>query len=112
MRKEASNDNRPICRHISKVNLALASHWNCRGAFATAWWVEMATKTLDLDTLLLVRFFPKCIDCVKGHLGPEVESIEQEAAEDRYYDIKVTRCGHCNIPLRGEYLWNELFSVY
>lgn len=52
---------------------------------------------------ILQQHFPKAIDCINGHLGPEVTSTEQELADDRYYDIEVTRCGHCNIPLREEY---------
>ena len=57
---------------------------------------------INLD---LLTIFPKAEDCLNGHLGPEIEFMEQELADDRYYDVKVTRCGHCNIPLGGKYVW-------
>ena len=59
-------------------------------------------KSIDTNAIIL-KMFPLAVDCVKGHLGPEVESIEQELDDDRYYDIKVKRCGHCNVPLSQEY---------
>ena len=52
---------------------------------------------------LFYEHFPKAKDCLNGHLGPEVESMEKEIDDDRYYDIKVIRCGHCNVPLSQEY---------
>jgi hypothetical protein len=56
---------------------------------------------LDIGAVIL-EHFPKAIDCVNGHLGPVVESIEQELDDDRYRDIKVKRCGHCNMPVGGD----------
>lgn len=67
----------------------------------------MGTKkqSLDLNKLFNDRF-PKWKDCINGHLGPEVESIEKEMESDgdRYYDVKVVRCGHCGIPLSSDYI--------
>ena len=60
-----------------------------------------AATSIDISDIIRAHF-PKAVDCLNGHLGPEVESIEQEAADDRYYDIRVWRCGHCNIPLRND----------
>jgi hypothetical protein len=58
---------------------------------------------LDVNAIISQNF-PKATDCIDGHLGPEVTTIEKEIDDDRYYDIKVTRCGHCNIPLNTEYI--------
>ena len=58
--------------------------------------------SLDVGAIIM-KHFPKAPDCINGHLGPEEESIEQELADDRYYEIKVKRCGHCKIPLGSEY---------
>lgn len=57
----------------------------------------------DKLAALFAEHFPKAQDCLNGHLGPEVESMEKEIDDDRYYDIKVIRCRHCNIPLSQEY---------
>lgn len=51
----------------------------------------------------ILSVYPKAMDCVNGHLGPEVQSIEQFQEDDRYYDHVVTRCGHCNMVLKSEY---------
>jgi hypothetical protein len=60
-------------------------------------------NSIDVNAIISQNF-PKSADCLDGHLGPEVISIEKEVDDDRYYEIKVTRCGHCNIPLYSEYL--------
>lgn len=60
-------------------------------------------SNIDLAAIIQ-QHFPKAIDCIDGHLGPETTSIEQELDDDRYYDIKVTRCGHCGIPLQEDYV--------
>jgi hypothetical protein len=60
-------------------------------------------SSIDVSQIIL-QHFPKAADCINGHIGEEVESIEQELADDRYYEIKVVRCGHCNIPLREDYV--------
>lgn len=39
----------------------------------------------------------------KGHAKSEI-SVVKELADDRYYDIKLTRCSRCGIPLHEEYL--------
>lgn len=31
------------------------------------------------------------------------ESLERELADDRYYDIVVTRCANCNLPMGDHY---------
>lgn len=56
----------------------------------------------DLSTI--IEHFPLAVDCLKGHIGDPVESLTEELADDRYYEIKITRCGHCGIPLREEYV--------
>lgn len=53
---------------------------------------------------LILKHYPKAIDCKDGHIGEGTESVEQEEADDRYYDIKVTRCSHCDMPLKEEYI--------
>lgn len=52
---------------------------------------------------LIQTFYPKAVDCAAGHIGEPVVEIESELADDRYYEIKVTRCGHCGMPLKDEY---------
>jgi hypothetical protein len=49
------------------------------------------------------KAYPKSVDCMnKGHhIGQPVHTIERELADDRYYQIKVIRCGHCNMVISG-----------
>jgi len=47
--------------------------------------------------------YPKARDCVDGHIGEIIETIEEELADDRCYDIKIKRCSHCNMSLGDEY---------
>lgn len=42
--------------------------------------------------------YPKATDCIEGHIGDIKEVIESELADDRYYQVKVQRCSHCNMP--------------
>ena len=60
----------------------------------------MAAK-INIPAVLL-KFYPKAKDCLKGHLGPEVVSTELEEDDDRYLEVLVTRCDHCKMPLRSE----------
>lgn len=46
--------------------------------------------------------FPKANDCLEGHIGEPVLTIYSELADDRYYEKKLTRCGHCGLPLNEE----------
>lgn len=57
--------------------------------------------------LEITTLFPKAIDCITEHLGPPETTIVSELADDRYYEIKVTRCGHCGIPLDEDYATSE-----
>lgn len=36
-----------------------------------------------------------------------IESLEQELADDRYYDIVVTRCAGCGFPQGDRYATSE-----
>lgn len=51
----------------------------------------------------MLQLYPKAKDCIDGHIGLKVLRLERELADDRYYQIKVTRCSHCNMPLEDEY---------
>lgn len=42
--------------------------------------------------------YPLAKDCIEGHIGDIKEVIESELADDRYYEVKVKRCSHCNMP--------------
>lgn len=53
---------------------------------------------------LIYSVYPLSKDCTDGHVGKPVETIESELADDRYYEIKVKRCGHCGVPLGEEYV--------
>ena len=46
--------------------------------------------------------YPKAKDCIDGHLGVEVEVIEEELDDDRYRRIKFKRCSHCGLPVSGD----------
>lgn len=52
---------------------------------------------MDIQTAVL-SVYPKATDCIEGHIGDIKEVIESELADDRYYQVKVQRCSHCNMP--------------
>jgi hypothetical protein len=58
---------------------------------------------IDLAALF-AEHFPNAKDCIDGHIGEPVASLEKEIDDDRYYEITVHRCSHCNIPLSQEYV--------
>ena len=47
---------------------------------------------------MILRCFPKSVDCVNGHVGQTIWSWYFEQDGDRGYLTKVPRCGHCNMP--------------
>lgn len=52
----------------------------------------------DLNAIIL-KHFPLAGDCVKGHKGVLVWTIQNEQIDDdRQQEIKVERCSHCWMP--------------
>lgn len=52
----------------------------------------------------ILEYYPEARDCLGGHIGVPLESIEDEQDDDRYVKVIVTRCSHCGIPLDERYL--------
>ena len=50
---------------------------------------------------LILEHYPKAENCINGHVGESVETVEEELADDRYYRVRVKRCSHCNMPMSG-----------
>lgn len=47
---------------------------------------------------MIMACYPKSADCVNGHIGPTIKTWFEEVDDDRAYLLKVSRCGHCNMP--------------
>lgn len=60
--------------------------------------------TIDCNKVLdsIVINYPNVVECSQGHIGDSIIGIEQELEDDRYIEIKVSRCSHCNLPDGGE----------
>jgi hypothetical protein len=56
--------------------------------------------SIGIDDIIL-KHYPKALDCKEGHRGGFTEHIEQEIDDDRTRDIKLTRCDHCGMPVGG-----------
>jgi len=55
-------------------------------------------KYLDTNAIIL-KHFPLAVDCVDGHKGVLVWTIQNEQIDDdRMQEIKVERCSHCWMP--------------
>ncbi len=55
-------------------------------------------KSIDTSAIIL-KLFPLSVDCVKGHIGVLVWTIQNEQIDDdRLQEIKVQRCSHCWMP--------------
>lgn len=54
-------------------------------------------SNLDVNAIIL-KMFPLAVDCVKGHIGVLVWTLQKEIDDDRYREIKVERCSHCWMP--------------
>jgi hypothetical protein len=53
-----------------------------------------------LDSILVV--YPKAKDCMWGHIGSPVYSVETQMEDDRVTVTRIKRCGHCDMPIGTE----------
>lgn len=61
-------------------------------------------KTIDANKILdlIAINYEYAVECVDGHIGESVITIEQELDDDRYIDVEVSRCSACNMPDGGQ----------